>query len=188
MNADVDLSPDCIRRFQERLEFLPGLGIVAPRLLSPDGTAQPSCRRFPTHGSLLWSRGSPVGRLLRPTPTSYRVPEPMTFTLVDVVAGACLAVRQEVWHELQGMDERFFLYAEDTDFCRRAKQSGWLVGYDPAITVNHEWGASTRHSRRRAHKAHAASLSLYFRKHHPQRPWANALASALLWCHARLRL
>jgi GT2 family glycosyltransferase len=187
MNADVRMAPDGIRRFEKRFESLPRLGIVAPRLLSADGSVQPSCRRFPTHRSLLFSRGSPLQWLRAPTDRSYRLPEPATFTLTDVIAGACWAVRREAWQELQGMDERFFLYAEDTDFCRRAKRQGWLVGYDPAVAVTHLWGASTSQARRRSQRQHAESLALYFRKHFPERKWANVLVSGLLRGHARLR-
>ena len=187
MNADVRVGPSVTRELQARFEGFPRLGVVAPRLLSPDGTVQPSCRRFPTHTSLFLSRGSPLRFLRAHTDRSYRVPEPSAFTLTDVVAGACLAVRRDVWTQLGGMDERFFLYAEDTDFCLRAKQAGWLVGYDPSVTVTHEWGASTSQSRRQSHRIHAESLSLYFRKHHPRSRWANALVTGLLRCHARLR-
>jgi hypothetical protein len=85
------------------------------------------------------------------------------------------------------MDERFFLYAEDTDFCLRAKRAGWLVGYDPTVAVTHGWGASTGQARRQSQRLHAESLSLYFRKHYPRKRWANAAVSCLLHCHARLR-
>ena len=128
-----------------------------------------------------------MGWLRSSSNRTYRVPEPNTFTLTDVVAGACLAVRNELWQQLGGMDEAFFLYAEDTDFCLRAKQAGWLVGYDPGVCVRHEWGASTRLSRRHSNQLHAQSLSRYFRKHYPKRSGANALVSWLLRVHAFLR-
>lgn len=187
MNADVRVAPSVTRLLQGRFEGFPRLGVVAPRLLSPDGTVQPSCRRFPTHRSLLWSRGSPLRFLRGHADRSYRLPEPSAFTLTDVVAGACMAVRRDAWTELGGMDERFFLYAEDTDFCFRAKRAGWLVGYDPSVTVTHEWGASTSQARRQSHRIHAESLSFYFRKHHPGSRLANAVVSCVLRCHARLR-
>ena len=187
LNADLELEADTVRQLQSRLDNLPTLGVVAPRLRSSDGMVQPSCRRFPTHASLFFSRGSPIGWLRGATNRSYRVPEPSAFTLTDVVAGACWAVRRSVWEQLQGMDEEFFLYAEDTDFCLRAKRAGWLVGYDPTVTVTHRWGASTSQTRRHSHRLHAESLSRYFRKHYPRRRWANVMVSCLLRAHARLR-
>jgi N-acetylglucosaminyl-diphospho-decaprenol L-rhamnosyltransferase len=187
LNADVQIGADAILGFQSRFEAVPRLGLVAPRLLSPDRTVQPSCRLFPTYRSLLWSRGSPLGKLRSKSDRVYRLPEPNSFTLTDVVAGACLAVRTAVWRELGGMDEGFFLYAEDTDFCLRAKQAGWLIGYDPAVAVVHDWGASTLLARRRSHRLHAESLSRYFQKHYPDRIWANAAVSCVLRIHARLR-
>jgi N-acetylglucosaminyl-diphospho-decaprenol L-rhamnosyltransferase len=188
LNADTQVGASVLTRFESLFEAMPGLGLVAPRLLSDDGSAQPSCRRFPTHGTLLWSRGSPIRWLKSASKRAYRVPEPNSFTLTDVVAGACLAVRLELWRELGGMDEGFFLYAEDTDLCRRAKQAGWLVGYDPSVTALHAWGASRRHDPGRSRRLHAQSLSHYFRKHYPDRPWANRVLSCMLWINARLRL
>lgn len=187
LNADVEVSPESVRVFQRHFEAHSRLGILAPRLVSPDGGVQPSCRRFPTYHSLLVSRGSPVGWLHTAARRSYRIPEPNSFTLTDVVAGACLAVRRDAWEDLGGMDERFFLYAEDTDLCKRAKQAGWLVGYEPLVTARHEWGASTQLARRASHRLHAESLSRYFRKHHPERWCLNTLVSWILWVHARLR-
>ena len=189
LNADVTLNRECLERLEQRFKALPNLGVVAPRLLSEDGTPQPSCRMFPSHSSLLWSRRSPLSRFTAIAETRYLRPEPSAFTLTDVVAGACMAIRLEVWHALNGMDEDFFLFAEDTDLCFRAKTGGWLVGYDPSARVEHIWGASTRLQRDRSRRLHAASLYRYFRKHYPERRLANGLLSLLLRAHARtLRL
>lgn len=187
LNADLELAPGTVSHLQTRFESLPTLGVVAPRLRSANGQVQPSCRRFPTHRSLLASRGSPFSYLGRPQARSYRLPEPNSFTLTDVVAGACLAVRQQVWRDLGGMDPAFVLYAEDSDFCFRAKKAGWLVGYEPAVSVQHEWGASRRKARRQSNLQHAESLSRYFYKHYPERRWANLAVSCLMRLHARLR-
>lgn len=187
LNADLELAPDTVGFLQAKFETLPSLGIVAPRLMSSDGSVQPSCRRFPTHWSLWTSRGSPLAWLSSPSTRTYRVPEPNSFTLTDVVAGACLAVRHSTWEELGGMDPSFLLFVEDTDFCYRAKQTGWLVGYEPATSVRHEWGASRRQVRRQSNRQHAESLSRYFYKHSPGRPWANRCVTWLLRMHARLR-
>jgi len=187
LNADVQVSPDSVLVFQRRFEAHSRLGILAPRLLSPDDSVQPSCRRFPTYGSLLISRGSPLGWLQATARHSYRIPEPNCFTLTDVVAGACLAIRREAWEELDGMDGGFFLYAEDTDLCKRAKEAGWLVGYEPLVTARHQWGASTQLARRTSHRLHAESLSRYFHKHRPEQRFMNTLVSWILWIHARMR-
>ena len=81
------------------------------------------------------------------------------------------------------MDERFFLFAEDTDLCYRTKAADWLVGYDPAARVDHVWGASTRQAPRRIRKQHAESLELYFRKHYPGRWLPNLALATLLRAH-----
>jgi GT2 family glycosyltransferase len=187
MNADVTLTPGLGPALERRFDTLPRLGVVAPRLVSPDGAPQPSCRNFPTHRSLLASRIR-SGRLAGPASSRPYVPaEPPAFSLCDVVAGACLAVRRAVWEELAGMDEQFFLYAEDTDFCYRAKAAGWLVGYEPAVAVCHQWRASTSQDRRLASRRHAESLARYMAKHYPKRRWANRILAGLLRAYVAVR-
>jgi N-acetylglucosaminyl-diphospho-decaprenol L-rhamnosyltransferase len=184
LNADVAINAAALQRFVDHFQRLAKLGIVAPRLLSDDGTPQPSSRRFPTHTSLLWSRQSPLSHFSAYARGRYVLPEPSAFTLTDVVAGACMAIRREVWQELGGMDERFFLFAEDTDLCYRAKKAGWLVGYDPAARVDHVWGASTHQDPRKIRKLHAQSLEWYFRKHYPEKLLTNLALATLLRAHA----
>ncbi len=186
-NADTTITSSLPERFRRHFELLPTLGIMAPRLMSDDGTIQPSCRRFPTHRSILMSRGSPLGVMAQRNGRTYLLPEPATFTMCDVVAGACLAIRNDTWKALDGMDENFFLYAEDTDICRRAKNAGWLVGYDPSVQISHAWGASRAAESQRTAGWHAQSLVYYFRKHYPKRYVANALLSRLLYLNAAWR-
>ena len=186
MNADVTVTPDLFSVLQRRFDEIPRLAICAPRLQSEDGRVQPSCRLFPTYGNLLWARRSPLGMLNPGGRRRYILPEPPSFSLCDVVAGACFGMRRRVWDELKGMDERFFLYAEDTDLCFRAKAAGWLVGYDPSVTVRHAWGESTRRWPRQTARMHAESLRYYFRKHYPNRRLANGVLGLALGAHARL--
>ena len=115
------------------------------------------------------------------------LPDPETFTLCEVVAGACLAVRRTTWEALEGMDESFFLYAEDTDFCKRAKDAGWLIGYAPEVHVPHAWGASRATAPAQSTAWHARSLAAYFHKHYPKRPLANRCLALLLHAHAGWR-
>lgn len=179
-NADTRVRADLLAVFEDRFRRLPRLGVLGPRLLSADGSAQPSARHFPTHASLFWSRQSPLRRWLGARGRHYILPEPQSFTLCDVVAGACFGVRRTVWEELKGMDEGFFLYLEDTDFCFRAKKAEWLVGYDPQVQVEHLWGASTSANPAASSKRHRESLLYYFRKHHPNRALANGLLTLAL--------
>lgn len=185
-NADVTITASVLSVLEQRLAGNSALGIVGPRLLSPDGKAQPSCRRFPTHLNLIGSRIWP--HLLKPAPIrwSYVLPEPPVFSLCDVVAGACMAIKRDLWDRLGGMDESFFLFAEDTDFCRRAKSAGWLVAYEPSVSVRHEWGASTGQNRTDSARKHAASLSVYLAKHYPGRRVANRLTSILMRLYVAL--
>lgn len=185
-NADITYGPELIDMFERRFAEISALAVIGPRLIGENGETQPSCRRFPTHASLLVSRGSPLGAIFKSRQRRYILPEPPSFTLCDVVAGACFVVRRSVWEELEGMDETFFLYAEDTDFCRRAKSAGYLIGYEPAVAATHVWGASTQQDRKRSARLHAQSLSYYLRKHFPNRPFANRLLDLALKLNSKM--
>ena len=186
-NADVTITADVLNVLERKLTENAALGIVGPRLKSPDGSTQPSCRRFPTHLNLIGSRIWFPLRRRAPMAWSYVLPEPHLFTFCDVVAGACIAVKRDLWDALGGMDESFFLFAEDTDFCRRAKSAGWLVAYEPAVSVQHEWGASTGQNRSSSARRQAVSMSAYLSKHFPKRRILNRLYAILLRCYVALK-
>lgn len=187
MNADVHITAKVLNVLEQKLTENSALGIVGPRLKSPDGGTQPSCRRFPTHLNLIWSRmWSPI-RKRTPEEWSYVLPEPQVFSFCDVVAGACFAVKRDLWDALGGMDETFFLFAEDTDFCRRAKSAGWLVAYEPSVSVQHDWGASTGQNRSGSARAQAVSMSAYLAKHYPKRRVANRLYAILMRMYVAIK-
>lgn len=179
-NADVTITADVLNVLERKLTENTALGIVGPRLKSPNGSTQPSCRRFPTHLNLIWSRMWSPLRRRAPKEWSYVVSEPQVFSFCDVVAGACIAVKRELWDDLGGMDESFFLFAEDTDFCRRAKTAGWLVAYEPSVSVQHDWGASTGQNRANSSRRQAVSMSAYLDKHYPDRRVANRIYAILM--------
>lgn len=129
------------------------IAVVAPRLLRSDGRLQPS-----TNGDLtllkVWGQSAPRLRRLF-APVLRRLGRPGRGTAasfwahdrradVDAVAGAFFLVRREAWEEVGGMDEDFFLWHEDADLCRRLRNSGYRIRFDPALAVVHELGASRR--------------------------------------------
>jgi GT2 family glycosyltransferase len=167
LNPDTLITAPAIATLLRFMENHANAGIVAPQMLNADGSLQLSCRRFP---KLL-----PV--LLRATRMASLAPGPVDQYLmrdwdhtqggpVDWVIGACMLLRRTAVESEGLLDERFFLYYEDTDLCRRLSASGWGVHYEPAALVRHE------HRREsaslfpgRAARAHFCSLFRLFRKH-----------------------
>jgi GT2 family glycosyltransferase len=170
----VLINPDCIvgEGFFELMEAFfeenASAGMVGPRILDDDGTLQLSARREVSMISGLFGRTSLLTRLFPkstlvesqfPAVTKSLVP-----TQVDWVSGACMAVRRRVLEEIGPLDERFFMYFEDADLCRRARAAGWPVYYLPHIEVTHRAGGSTRSRPRAVWRLHKSAF-LYHRKY-----------------------
>lgn len=159
-NSDVDVHPGALSTLVGALGSDPTLAIVGPRILESDGTRYPSARRFP---SLLDAAGHAVLGDLVPTnrfTRRYRlgyvdVPD---VTDVDWVSGACFLARRRTLEELHGFDEAYFMYAEDTDLCWRARRAGWGVRFVPGAVVTHLQGVSTARRPYRMLVAHHRSV------------------------------
>lgn len=141
LNPDVRVGPGSLELLWQTLEASPQAGIVTPRLANPDGTLQYSCRSFYSYPVLLLRR-FPFNRLF-PGPPAIRRHLMLdwahdTLSPVDWVLGAALLIRGTAITDLDLMDERFFLYFEDVDLCRRMWESGWEVLYQPAATLVHQ--------------------------------------------------
>jgi N-acetylglucosaminyl-diphospho-decaprenol L-rhamnosyltransferase len=124
----------------------PGVGAVAPRILSSEGELEHSQRRFPSLVSTfaqalflhrLFRRSAWTDEVVRDDAV-YESPQSP-----DWVSGACVLVRRSVFEEVGGWDESFFLYSEDTDLCRRIRSAGYDVRFQPAATVTHIGGQSS---------------------------------------------
>jgi hypothetical protein len=132
-----------LRRF---LEQSPRAAVAGPAMLYPDGTVQPSRRRFPTVlGTLV--RRTPIRLVFDPYRLQrrhYHLGEHPTEPVeADWMLGGFLMLRRAALDELGGFDEGFFLYGEDIDLCYRAWRSGWSCWYVPAAVVEHEHQAVT---------------------------------------------
>lgn len=121
----------------------PRVGVVAPRILNPDGTTFRSLRREPTllraagFGFTGWSAVAEYVDL----DAAYELPHS-----VDWALGAALLLSRACLDDVGGWDETFFLYSEETDFCLRASDKGWLTWFDPAAEVVHIGGQSGQNS------------------------------------------
>lgn len=148
------LNPDSLvtERFLETsiriMEQDDHIGIMGPTILDEDGGIQGSARAFPTPLTSLFGRNSPITKMF----PNNSITKSNILTLqhdqqnpmeVDWVSGACMVVRREAMQAVGGFDERFFLYWEDTDLCRRIRDAGWKVVYFPGAKVIHSVGKSS---------------------------------------------
>ncbi len=143
LNPDTVVRPGAVRALVEFLGANPAVGIAGSRLEDPDGTPQRSAFRFPTVAGELEAaaRSGPVSRLLG----RWVVAPPVRGDAhrTDWVAGASILVRREVFESVGLLDEGYFLYYEETDFCRRAARAGWPCWYVPESRVVHLVGQSS---------------------------------------------
>ncbi len=185
LNPDATLENGGAPVLVAYLDEHPEVGIVGPKILDPDGRLQRSARAFPSYDWPLGHRHGWLTRLFPANPFSSRYLladlDPSAVRDVDWVSGACLVHRREVAERLGGLDERFFMYCEDVDFCLRARRAGWTVRYHPALIVRHHVAGSTRQQSTRMLLERHRSLWRYYRKHFPRNPAIDAVAWAGIW-------
>ncbi len=129
-NPDTEAAPDAVETMRAFAEAHPRAGIVGPALVYPDGSAQPSRRRFPTvRGTLV--RRTPLRRVLN-AERHFERDQPTEPVQAEWMLGAFLLLRRELIDELGGFDEGFRLYGEDIDLAYRAAKAGWERWYVPA--------------------------------------------------------
>lgn len=168
-NSDALATPGSIQALVRLADAKPQAGIVGAQLLNPDGSFQASHTPFPT----LWQEFlilTGLGRLLRGRWYPSRGPEEDKGPqVVDYVGGACLLVRRQAVEEVGGLDEGYFMYAEEVDWCYRMKQAGWQVWYQPAAKVIHLGGGSSQNQRPQREADLYRSRVRFFRKHYGDR-------------------
>ena len=139
LNPDATIDPDAVPRMLEVLRRRPGAGIVAPRVREEDGSLSPPLRRGPTLGrvgGLSFTRLAVFAERIE-TPGDYAVEHE-----VDWAVGAILLVDRRCFDALDGLDESYFLYSEETDFSLRARDAGWTTVYTPSAGAMHVGGGS----------------------------------------------
>jgi GT2 family glycosyltransferase len=170
------LNPDCVVdknaccELADWMEAHPEVGAVGPRIRNADGSVQASARRFPDLTTAIAGRSSWLTRVLPGNPMSrWNLPardaSASSAVEVDWVSGACMLVRRDAFDAIGGMDEGFFLYWEDADFCRRLKHAGWRTMYLPSASATHIGGRSSRHAQDASLEAFHRSAFRLYRKH-----------------------
>jgi GT2 family glycosyltransferase len=181
LNPDAQVHEGAIDRMVAFLDGHPDVGVVGGRVNSPDGTMQRASRRSVPTPMVSLFRLAGLSRLFphHPAARAYNLEDADPGQTMDVgaVMGAFLMVRREALEKTGGMDERYFLYGEDIDFCMAVRAAGWRVVYYPEAVVTHRKGASSRQSRLRANREFHRSMLLFHEKHFAATTpwWANWL-------------
>lgn len=169
LNPDTEVAPDAICLMLDFMGANPEVGVVGPKLLNPDGTVQPSRRRFPSLLTAFLESTIIQWRLWKDNPVLrhyYMADKPEDETQeVDWLTGACLMVRREAVEAAGYLDENFFMYSEELDWCRRIKSSGFKIVYLPQATVIHHSAQSSEQVKPLQHIHFQRSKILYFRKY-----------------------
>jgi len=175
LNPDTLLRPGSLTALRGFLETHPRAGIVGPKVLNPDGTFQPQCRRgLPTpRAALFYLLG--IDRFFPGNATlgAYLLSNlPIDEAAqVNAVSGSCLMARRQVWTEIGPIDERIFGFGEDIDWCVRAAKAGWEVWYLPDSVIVHLKGQGGAHARpfRKVWAIHHAMWVFYDKHLRPSR-------------------
>ncbi len=191
LNPDTVVRPGALRRLVDFLDSQPEAAAAGPRLLNSDGTVQFSCRRFPR----------PIAAILRNTAIGRLVPR-NRFTRdylmadwdhgavreVDWVSGAAICIRRQAWEKVGGFDEGFFMYAEDIDWCLRARRAAWKIYYCPEAVIVHRVGRSSDQRPIPMVIEFHRSMARFYRKHYAADwPWGlRALPVLGIWARALL--
>jgi GT2 family glycosyltransferase len=179
LNPDTEVVGDALATMVRHMDQHPQVGVLGPQLRYPDGSLQSSRRRFPTLATALvestiiqerWTDNR-VLRRYYVADTSDHAVQP-----VDWLVGACLLIRRQVYEQIGGLDEGFFMYSEELDWCRRIKAAGWEVVYLPTAAVVHHEGKSSEQVVPARHIHFQSSKVRYFHKHH-----GSFQAEALRW-------
>ncbi len=196
LNTDAFLRPGDLARAVELMDCNPSAGLAGARLVGRDGEDQPSARQFPsiTNDLLVLTGLSsrfPSSRFFGKADRTWA--DPAQPAEVDWVPGAFSIIRRSVLEAVGHFDERFFLYYEEVDLCRRIIAAGWKVWYWPQLIVVHIGGESSRQVQQLSMSKSGSQLSLwrmrsallYYRKHHPLKTWF-AMQVETAWHSLRL--
>ncbi len=144
LNTDAFVMPDTLLKTVEYMDGDPKCGVLGVKLIGSDGTLQPCCRYFPNPWNVFLTRSGLV-----PIFRNSRLVDDMNWDHASVrqcdwVPGCYYLVRSEVVRDIGLFDPRFFLYYEEVDHCRRAKEAGWRVIFYPLTAVVHIGGESAK--------------------------------------------
>ncbi|WP_019635720.1 glycosyltransferase family 2 protein [Paenibacillus fonticola] len=173
LNSDTIVQPNTLETMVSLMDNRPDLGASGCKIILPDGSLDKACRRgFPTpSASFYYAFG--ISRLFPDNPkfNQYQLGylDPDEAYPVDCLMGAFMLVRRETIEQIGGLDETFFMYGEDVDWCYRIKEAGWGIHYEPATYIVHYKGASSRRKPFKIIYEFHRAMWVFHRKHYKRR-------------------
>ena len=188
VNSDVKVLKDCMTTLVDYCDRHPDVGMAGPRIIGGDGKLQRSCRGFPTIWnmfcrSLALDVTFPRVKLFSGYAMLYWAQDALR--PVDILTGCFWLARREALEKVGLLDESFFMYGEDMDWCRRFWNAGWKLMFVPAAEAIHYGGASSANAPVRFYIEMQRADLQYWKKHHS---WAGVACYFLISCfHLALR-
>lgn len=188
LNSDTLVRPGSVRSLLETAKKFPEAGLVSPRLEWPDGRGQESCFRFHTpYSELIGSaQTGHIDRFLKKhivaMPVQDQIARPQWTSF------ACVLIRGEVFDRIGLLDDGYFMYFEDVEFCHRARRAGWDIVHNPKARVIHLRGGSspvkerTRQKKRLPKYFHESRARFFYQLY----GWSGLTAANLMWWLGRL--
>jgi GT2 family glycosyltransferase len=177
LNSDARLEADALPRAVEHMRAHPDCAVVGAQLLNPDGSRQNSIANFPTLATELLNKS--LLRRLFPRRFPGKEQTMDAPTQVETVVGAFMLIRKSAWDALGGLDERFFFFFEETDFCLQVRRRGLNVFHLPAVRVWHGQGQTAKQVSAGARIEYWRSRYTYFAKNDAMA--ARMVLAAGLW-------
>lgn len=169
LNPDTLILRNALEKVVNFMDENPTVGICGCKVLNEDGTLQLACRRsIPTPGVAFFrltglSRLFPNSKLMAEYNLTYL--DSNKAHEVGAVSGAFLLTRRKVVDNIGKLDQRFFMYGEELDWCLRAKKAGWTVMYYPDVEITHYKGECSKNNSRKAAFEFYRSMYLFYKKH-----------------------
>jgi GT2 family glycosyltransferase len=178
LNPDTRVTERAIERLFSFMEAHPGVGVAGAQLLNPDGSKQNSIANFPSLATELLNKNLLMGLFPKRFPGKGReYPEPIE---VDSVIGACMMVRRDAIEQVGLLDEDYFLFLEETDWCYRMKRAGWKIYHVPQAEVYHLQGKSAEADKKRAKVEYFRSRYHFFKKNRGKWQWFFLVVGLLI--------
>ncbi|MFC9711225.1 glycosyltransferase family 2 protein [Paenibacillus sp. NPDC056933] len=189
LNSDTIVHPDTLHTMISFMDRHPEMGASGCKVILPDGSLDKACKRgFPTpSASFYYAFG--ISRLFRDQPkfNQYQLGHlsPDDEYPVDCLVGAFMLVRRETIEQVGGLDETFFMYGEDIDWCYRIKEAGWGIFYYPRTYIVHYKGGSARRKPLKITYEFHRAMWVFHRKHYAKK--YNPFTNAAVWMGISLK-
>lgn len=193
LHPDVNMRKDSLNSMFDTLNEETSIGMTAPQFLFPDGSIQPSCRRFPNYLSVIYEALG-LTRIFRSSKTfnAWKMGDfdHSSRREVDQPMSACVLLKREVLTQVGLMDEQFVMFFNDVDWCKRIKDAGWKIVFNPDAKVEHVLGGSVKFVRSRMILRSHTGFYLYFHKHFrtPTQKIMNQIMGLILFLTALPRI